>query len=262
MHEAGERLEPSFGEHVMARAGTAGLDAVPVQRSLVEHVAERISAAICAGALRSGQRLVETRLAEQLGVSRGPVREALRILETEGLVQTSKGRGTFVIQPSADEVEQMVMMRAILEGLAARLVTATASPATLERMRALHAQIIAAARSEDFATWRELNWRFHEFLCEASGNQLLLESWKGMRNLVRVYLHQTRAYETDFQRIIAHHEAFMRALQSGDADEAEQLFRSVLLERGYHAIGRPVPAPMQGYVTRAVLEGGRVARLP
>lgn len=242
-------------------AGPAGLDAVPAQPSLVGQVAERISAAICAGTLHAGQRLVETRLAEQLGVSRGPVREALRILETEGLVKTFKGRGTFVIQPSEDEVEQMVMMRATLEGLAARLVTAGAQPAALDRLRALHAQIIESARGEDFAAWRELNWRFHELLCAASGNQLLLESWKGMRNLVRVYLHQNRAYETDFRRIIAHHEAFMRVLQSGDAEEAEHLFRSVLLERGYFSINRPIPKTMQGCVTRTVLEGGGVARL-
>src|SRR5690606_23577865 len=109
--------------------------------------------------------------------------------------------------------------------------------------------------------WRDLNWHFHELLCAASGNQLLLESWKAMRNRVRVYLHHTRSYETDFRRIIAHHRAFMRVLQSGDADEAEHLFRSVLLERGYFSIGRPVPATMRGCVTRTVSGGGKDARV-
>ncbi|MGE0718150.1 MAG: GntR family transcriptional regulator [Alphaproteobacteria bacterium] len=244
-----------------AESAPARLDAVPMQPSLVEQVAERISAAICAGTLPAGERLVETPLADRLGVSRGPVREALRILETEGLVRTTKGRGTFVVRPSVDEVEQMVMMRAMLEGLAARLVTAAADPGVLGRLRELHDRIIARARAEDFPTWRELNWRFHELLCESAGNALLLKSWLGMRNLVRVYLHQNRAYETGFRQIVAHHEAFMAVLESGDPDEAEQLLRSVLLERGYDSIERAVPAAMASWVTRTVDADGRVLHL-
>ena len=254
-----EQHTPAASDEYGARSQSLG--AVPPQRSLVEHVAERISAAICAGVLGSGERLVETRLAEQLAVSRAPIREALRMLEAEGLVKTSKGRGTFVVETSAAEVEHMVTMRAMLEGLAARLVTARARPEHLAKLDEHHEQIKAAAVAGDFARWRELNWSFHELLCAMSDNRFLLASWKGIRNLVRIYLHQNRSYETDFDRIIWHHQAFMNVLRAGEPDEAEQVFRSVLLERGFNAINRPIPPALQGLITRMVLERAEVVRL-
>ena len=93
---------------------------LPPQRSLPEIVAERLVEAIRSGTLMPGERLVETALADKLKVSRGPLREALKALEANHLVESRRGRGTYVRAVTPEEVAQMIAVRALLEGLAAR----------------------------------------------------------------------------------------------------------------------------------------------
>ena len=135
--------------------------ALPPQRSLPEIVAERLMEAIRSGTLKPGERLVETSLASRLQVSRGPLREALKALEANHLVESRRGRGTYVRAVKPDEVAQMVAVRAMLEGLAARLVAINATPAMIEQLERLHRRIEIAARAGETAEWRDLDWSFH-----------------------------------------------------------------------------------------------------
>lgn len=222
--------------------------ALPPQRSLPEIVAERLVEAIRSGALRPGERLIETALASKLQVSRGPLREALKSLEANHLVESRRGRGTCVRAVSPDEVAQMIGVRAMLEGLAARLVASAATPAMIEQLQKLHRRIEMAARSGETEEWRDLDWSFHELICNYSGNAFLLASWRSISNLVRVYLHQHPGYLTNVESILGNHAAFLGAISAKDPDRAEAVFRTIILQTGFARLGREVPDYLKAYI--------------
>ena len=225
--------------------GNAPIDwQLPKQRSLPEIVAERIVEAIRTGALKAGERIVEFQLAKKMGVSRGPLREALKSLEAIHLVERRPGHGTYVSHVSTDDVVQMVMMRAWLEGLAARLVVARRTPDLIAQLESCHTRMIAAARTGNAQAWRDLDWRFHELVCTLSGNEFLLNAWLSISYLVRLFLHEHPGYERNAQEILAHHEAFMAALKDGDPDHAEKAFRSIILNSAFKRLGRPIPSAL------------------
>ena len=219
------------------------LEAVPQQPSRTSQVLDRLTTAIRTGALPPGERLVELQIAAQLGVSRAPLREALRKLEADGLVQTTKGRGTFVVEPSESEVEQMVVMRAVLEGLAARLVATNATSEERRELRELHEQMQSAAEAHDGVLWRETDWHFHERLCAAAGNRFLLETWRALSNVMRIY-QRGRPINGSPAELMQRHDAFIRALEGQDATRAEIVFRDILLRSGFDAIGKAVPGAL------------------
>lgn len=222
--------------------------ALPPQRSLPEIVAERLMEAIRAGTLKPGERLVETSLASRLQVSRGPLREALKALEANHLVESRRGRGTYVRAVKPDEVAQMVAVRAMLEGLAARLVAVHATPSMIEQMERLHRRIEITARAGETAEWRDLDWSFHELVCTLSRNAFLLASWRSISNLVRIYLHQHPSYVTNVESILANHVSFMSAIKSKDPDRAEAVFRTTILKSGFARIDMDVPSSLAVYV--------------
>jgi DNA-binding GntR family transcriptional regulator len=243
-----------------AKSSTSGLGkaapgepwALPPQRSLPEIVAERLVEAIRSGTLMPGERLVETALAGKLQVSRGPLREALKALEANHLVESRRGRGTYVRAVAPDEVAQMIAVRALLEGLAARLVAVHATPAMIDRLQRLHRRIEIAAHSGETAEWRDLDWSFHELICTFSGNTFLLTSWRSISNLVRIYLHQNPAYLTNRAGILGNHLAFLDAIRARDPDRAEAVFRTTLLKTGFARLGMQVPASLETYVSRDI----------
>lgn len=232
--------------------GLADPWALPRQRSLPEAVAERLVEAIRSGELKPGERLVETALASKLQVSRGPLREALKSLEANHLVESRRGRGTYVRAVTPDEVAQMIAVRAMLEGLAARLVASSATPAMIDQLRKLHRRIEVAARSGETAEWRDLDGSFHELICIYSGNAFLLASWRSISNLVRVYLHQHPAYLTNVEGVLGNHAAFLKAISTKDPDRAEAVFRTTILRTGFGRLGRDVPESLKVYVDGSI----------
>jgi DNA-binding GntR family transcriptional regulator len=221
---------------------------LPRPRALMEIVAERLVIAIQEGTLKPGERLVETQLAARLGVSRAPLREALKALEANGIVESRRGRGTYVREVTAEEVEHMLAVRALLEGLAARLYAVSATPAMIDQLAVLHARIEKAARAGETAEWRRLDWSFHEQICALSGNPFLLNAWRSLSNLVRMFLLRHEAFLTNMEEVLANHRAFLEAVRSRDPDRAEKVFRSTILRSGYARLGRPLPASLAVYV--------------
>src|SRR4249919_4163351 len=118
-------------------ATSAPLQPLQAPRSLAEDAADRIREQILAGGFTQGEHLVEARIAEQLNVSRGPVREAFKLLRSEGLLQEEPRRGTFVVSLSADDVREIYGLRAAIEGRAARLLVRANDPIARAGLRAL-----------------------------------------------------------------------------------------------------------------------------
>jgi DNA-binding GntR family transcriptional regulator len=155
--------------------------------SLPEQIAERIGNAIIQGAYEPGARIQEQDVANRFQVSRGPVREALRILERDGLVQIHARRGAQVTQLDVDEVNDLFELRISLLGLAARLAAEQRDPEFLARFRAAIERLSEIFKSGDADTYTSAVYRNNLLLAEGSGNRFL-------RNMVFALAHQTLRY--------------------------------------------------------------------
>jgi len=194
---------------------------------LRDKVADEIRAAIHSGQFKPGDRLVEERLAEEFGVSRNPVREAIRTLASEGLIEVTARRGAVVASLSPQEVEELLEVRATLEGANARLAARRRDPEVLELLKDILARgsaAIAAKRIEDLPA---LNDAFHEHLAQAGHNRVLVDLMKTLRDRSAPLFHGIRLeFATESW---AEHASILRAVIAGDAELASLLaYRHVL----------------------------------
>ena len=192
-----------------------------------EHAYERIRERILAGDLPGGHWLRESDLATDIGVSRTPVREALRRLAAEGLVLYQQNRGMQVQSWRTQDLEEIFALRTLLEPWGCRLA-ASAGHADIEELGALADAMdaVAAKRHPDFAELTELNNRFHGAILDASGNSRLPSL---VASVVRVPLvsRTFSLYSRDaLSRSLAHHHELVHALAQADADWAESVMRS------------------------------------
>ncbi|MDJ0923809.1 MAG: GntR family transcriptional regulator [Acidimicrobiia bacterium] len=191
--------------------------------NLGDLVANEIRAAILAGDLKPGERLKQEQLAENMGVSRIPVREALQILEGEGLVETRPGRGSSVIELTGEAAADVLAVRGALEGLAAHLAAERVTPEVIARLRNAVEEGKQASQAGDHARASAAHTRFHLELAAAAGNSHLrteLEFLPAKTEWIVASLLQSRS-EYSWQE----HEAIHDAVASGDADRAEKLTR-------------------------------------
>lgn len=187
-----------------------------------EQAYQRLIEAIARGELPPGTRLRETELSERLGLSRTPVREALRALEADGLVQHQPRHGAMVRQLDHAEVMELYEMRAVLEGTAARLAARMASDIELQALRALNADFAAAP---DPRTAAEFNRQFHDTLVGASRNRFLLHAVEGLRKTMLILGPTTMSIESRVQEAATEHAEVIAALQERDGPRAEHLMR-------------------------------------
>jgi len=218
------------------------------QRKLSDQIVEQIADAIRAGSLRPGQRLVEAQLAQSFGVSRAPLREALKMLEADGLVVRKGGRGTYVAHATPSDLEGMIAVRAVLEGLAARLFVGRRNPEAIAQIVALQNAIEKAATDSKTREWRDLDWRFHEAICAGTANQALMQTWHTISNLLRIHLHKDVRFEGDVEAMLSSHRQFVDLLASEDADAAEAAFRQRTIEVGYRSMQKEVPEILHAYL--------------
>lgn len=217
--------------------------------TLAETIAGKIADAIGRGQFPPGTRLVEADLAGRFGVSRGPIREALQLVANDGLVQSSSGRGTVVIQPSTEELGRMILVRSLLEGCAARLFVMKGDPASLDRARDIVARMRASTKTGAADDFRELHWQFHETICRSADNGFLLRAWMSLRSAYQVFGRLKLGSKLAMNEVVKTHELLLTVLGSGDGDEAEAMFRSLIMIGGYRTLGMEIPAGLRAYIT-------------
>lgn len=220
----------------------------PPRETLSAHIARQIAVAIRDGHYPPGARLVETELASQMQTSRGPIREALRHLAESGLIEVRPHQGTYVASFAETDWVDMVVMRATLEGVAARLLSARLDTLDLSTLEKVAADMAQAGTAGDLAALRALDWRFHEEICRAAGNGLLLKQWTAMRDGISVLMSQGRATYPSPGTVADSHRALLDVLRSGDPAAAEQHFRQRLLNSGFSWLDQPVPPALRGPV--------------
>jgi DNA-binding GntR family transcriptional regulator len=185
--------------------------------------------AIVAGELRAGDRLAEEQLARSFAVSRTPVREAILRLEAEHLAERHPSRGLVVRAIPAHETLEVYLVRAVLDGLAARLAAGLALPGDHARLRWLNDRLAEALQQHDLATAAELNMQFHEGLSEAAHNTMLLHVTRQVHDWVRLFGATTLGAPGRAAAALAEHVAILDAIEAAQADLAEQRARQHML---------------------------------
>jgi len=211
--------------------------------SLPTLVQRELARLILAGEILPGTKLSEADLATRFNVSRGPVREAFRALEAEGLVRTEKNRGVFVREVSIEEADEIYAVRAGLDRTIGQLVAESIRPAEVAELRSLLKKMAQAAKARNVADYYPLNVRFHERLAELAGNGTLLATYQRLVNALHLYRRETLARLPDsFPISTREHEAIVDALAAGDAELAGKLLHEHALEsrdRLHTALERP-----------------------
>lgn len=193
-------------------SGTVAIE----RRSLHDQIVDRIRDMIIEGNLEPGTRIDEVGLAEQLGVSRTPFREALRTLAAEGLIVTRRARGSVVRKFSSDDVRQMLELLGHIELLAGQLVCERASEEQVAKLLALHGQIVDRWKARDRMAYYKLNQEFHGLLARCSGNAVLAETQANLQaRLKRIRFMGNREPE-DWEHAVDEHEAMAEALRKRD----------------------------------------------
>jgi len=198
-------------------------------KSLVEHIFQDLENKIIAGALKPGQRVVEEELCRSFGVSRSPVREALRILESQGFVQREPRRGVTVTKISSKEAEDIYTIRARLDSLALYLAIKRNKPDVVPKLKKLHEKMLAVAEGNNVNEYFKLNQKFHELIFRESDNQRLIK-------LLETFDKQTLRYRRMvvhapgwMQDSIKNHESIIHWFETGDLEHAEKIRKSTIM---------------------------------
>ena len=212
-------------------AGRAGRQRVE-RRVLREDIRDELIDRILGGRLAPGDRIVETRVAQEFGVSQAPVREALRDLEMFGFIVSSPFRGAIVRKISVEELVQIYPIRAVLEGLAARDAATRIDAAGLKRLEAALVRLRKAAARGDRRAAVDADFAFHLLVVEASGNWLLKQFWERLRLATTTFLTVSKSTHS-LAEIADRHTPVLEALRAHDPASAEQAMRRHIEEPGH-----------------------------
>ena len=205
--------------------------------ALYERVAEQLRARIFSHELAPGAWIDETVLAREFGISRTPLREALKVLAAEGVVQLKPRRGAYVAAVSEQDLDQIFPVIALLESRCAREATRRAAEADRDRLRALHADLEACARANDVDRFFEVNQTFHLALQDLAGNRWLKQLIEETRQFVKLTRRDSLNRAGRLAQSLAEHRDLLDAILAGDADRAERLMHDHLLS-GRAAVAR------------------------
>ncbi len=188
--------------------------------SLTTVVQQEIERAILVGEYAPGSKLIEATLATKLGVSRGPVREAFRMLDEAGLVRTEKNRGVFVRDIPMDEAVEIFDLRAAMDELVGRQLATKITPLQLKEIRDLVSDMEKAVKLEDAYNYHLLNLKFHDRLVEMAGNRKLTEIYRKLIKELSLFRRLNLADGWLMPISAGEHRAIVKAIASGDADKA------------------------------------------
>jgi DNA-binding GntR family transcriptional regulator len=189
-------------------------------KPLREQVLEALRDAIVQGDFQPGQSMVEAELASQLGVSRAPVREALQILHTEGLVEIEPYHGTVVRRLDKTDIEELYSLRSVLEVFAIRRIVALKNAESVNILRDYYTRMLEAANQEDLKQVNEIDRGFHDALITLSEHQLLLSTWNTVGLRVRQIMALLNMRNADLKQIAYNHLPIVEAISGWDVEKA------------------------------------------
>jgi DNA-binding GntR family transcriptional regulator len=201
-----------------------------VNRPLYEDVAERLRAQIFAHELEPGSWLDEQSLAQQFGISRTPMREAIKVLASEGLVTTKMNRGAYVTEVDRRDLEQIFTILSLLEGQAAKETALKATEDQLTQLDNLHHRLEKAAADRDLEQFFEVNVKFHELIQDIAGNKWMNGVIADLRKVLKLQRRDSLSRTGRLQNSLIEHREILQAILKRDAISAEALMRKHLAQ--------------------------------
>src|SRR4051812_15966560 len=199
-----------------------------VPNSLHDEVAAQLRDRIFAGELMPGTFLDEAQLAQQMKISRTPLREALKVLTSEGLVRHEPRRGSFVNEVTAQDLDEIFPVIALLEGQCARLAAEHASDADLQALEALHDKLGRHAKAKRINDYYAVNYAIHEAIIALADNRWLAQVIGDLRKFLKLARLQQLHAPGRLDQSLSEHMAVFAALKARDADGAEAAMRTHL----------------------------------
>lgn len=197
-------------------------DIAPIENvPLRVQVADQLRGAILSGRLRPGTGLVETALAEQMNVSRAPIREAIQILENDGLVETIAYKGKRVKPLTTREVGETYSLREVYEVMAVRKILENGAP--LDTLNRHCAEMTAAAKIGNYEALIAADEAFHHALIRLADHDLLMASWKNLYMRIHQIMALRNLEERNLEEVAGNHPPIVQAIADGDADRAIKL---------------------------------------
>jgi DNA-binding GntR family transcriptional regulator len=232
--------------------------ALPASRGLSVDIATRLRAAIFAGHFGPGERLREEALARAMGVSRGPIREALSQLEREGLIVIKRNRGAFVARLSREDLDEVYTLRVAVERLAVQRACEVAEPAEIAELDGIvrqMAEAISSGCTEQEAA--ELDLHFHDVIYQAAHHRRLYECWTNLRPQIHIVLLSRNVAHPDFRLLsvaVDSHQELVDAIRTKNVEAAGRLIEDHLLgsyERTIVGYGWSLDEPKSELLKRA-----------
>lgn len=200
--------------------------------AIAGRVAEILRDRIVKGDLKPSQRLVERRLSAEFGISRTPVREALKLLDADGLIEISRNRGAQVTAYRGAEAKDLFGVIAVLEGLAAELLAARIDAGSMAHLERLHAQMLDHHASGRHDEYFDLNSVIHDFIVVNAGSPALLDTHKRLIARARRGRYLAIMDPARLAQAVSEHEGLMAALRAGDPSGAARIWRQHLMHTG------------------------------
>jgi phosphonate utilization transcriptional regulator len=190
--------------------------------SLTTVVQQEIERAILVGDYAPGSKLNEAALAEKMGVSRGPVREAFRMLDEAGLVRTEKNRGVFVRAIPIDEALEIFDLRAAMDDWVGKRLAVSITEPQLKELKAMVTEMEKAVKAQDAHQYHVLNLKFHDRMVEIVGNRKLTDTYRRLIKELSLFRRQNLADAVLMRTFLGEHKQIVKAIASRDAQAAGQ----------------------------------------
>lgn len=202
-----------------------------LQRNLYREVADRIGDLIEHGELAPGDRISEKQLCDRFGVSRTPLREALKVLASEGLIELLPNRGARVVRLTMKMVKDTYDLMAALEGLSGELACQRITPGEVDAIRQLHNSMLLHYRERNLMAYFQVNQQIHESILAASDNDVLQEMYSNLSQRVKRVRYSKKMTERFWSQAVQDHENMMTALEQRDGKQLGQILRDHLCNK-------------------------------
>lgn len=210
----------------LASAATVPSNLAPIALApLHDLVTDRLRDLIVEGHILAGERINESDLCRSLGVSRTPIREALKVLASEGLVELSRNRGAVVPKPSREDARDMLLLMSALEAFAVEEATKNATEAEITELRALHNSMYAAFEATDRHAYFDINQRIHKEIVAISRNRTLLPIHSQLQARMRRLRFLGNDHPENWRVSVAEHDELIESLERRDANAASAAMR-------------------------------------
>lgn len=207
----------------------------PKSNLLHTEVINAIINAIVSGSLKPGERIIEQHIAEQMQISRAPVREAIRELVAQDIIKFLPRKGAYIAPLSQRGIQEVYTLRGCLEGLAARLATLELTEKDLNELYSLNAKMEEATRANDANAFIEADLAFHDLICQRCGHARLLKMIDGVRLQTRLYMVMSKwnlVAHSQLNREMNAHQPVLDAFRDRNQEEAEKSMRCHITSAG------------------------------